>query len=135
MENIWLHPLRGQVNSSKQDGSRQQGQGVVFATNSFTKQDCIFLAKILTDKYGLKTPLLASKGGGGCVIKAGFHNQWEISIKKESMELLVSRWPTPPPRRRRHIFLFYVINIKRKPSLPPSLYIFILCNKYKKKAG
>jgi len=115
MENIWLHPLRGQVNSSKQDGSRQQGQGVVFATNSFTKQDCIFLAKILTDKYGLKTPLLASKGGGGCVIKAGFHNQWEISIKKESMELLVSRWPTPPPSEEE-------------------AYIFILCNKYKKKA-
>ena len=41
-----------------QDGSRQQGQGIVFATNSFTKQDCIFLAKILTDKYGLKLVLL-----------------------------------------------------------------------------
>jgi hypothetical protein len=26
------------------DGSRQQGQGITFATNSFTKQDCIFLA-------------------------------------------------------------------------------------------
>jgi hypothetical protein len=53
-----------------QDGSRQQGQGITFATNAFTKQDCIFLAKILApappylvrrlgccaeDKYALKT--------------------------------------------------------------------------------
>lgn len=45
--------------------SRQQGQGITFATNSFTKQDCIFLAKILEDKYALKTS----------VIKAGFDNQ------------------------------------------------------------
>jgi hypothetical protein len=47
------------------DGSRQQGQGITFATNSFTKQDCIFLAKILEDKYALKTS----------VVKAGFDNQ------------------------------------------------------------
>jgi hypothetical protein len=58
------------------DGSRQQGQGIRLATNSFTKQDCIFLAspaalprsdasrptrrdaKILKDKYGLKTSVL-----------------------------------------------------------------------------
>lgn len=63
-----------------QDGSRQQGQGIRLATNSFTKQDCIFLAKILEDKYALKTS----------VIKAGFDNQWVISVQKESMELLVS---------------------------------------------
>lgn len=75
----YLTPL-GLAHWLMQDGSRQQGQGVVFATNSFTKQDCIFLAQILTDKYGLKTS----------VVKAGFHNQWKISIKKESMELLVS---------------------------------------------
>ena len=47
-------------------GSRQQGQGITFATNSFTKQDCVFLAKNLEDKYALK-----------------------ISVKKESMGLLV----------------------------------------------
>ena len=60
-------------------GSRQQGQGITFATNSFTKQDCVFLAKNLEDKYALKTS----------VIKAGFDNQWKISVKKESMGLLV----------------------------------------------
>jgi hypothetical protein len=63
-----------------QDGSRQQGQGIVFATNSFTKEECIFLAKILENKYDLKTS----------VIKSGIENQWKISVKKESMELLVS---------------------------------------------
>jgi len=63
-----------------QDGSRQQGQGISFATNSFSKEDCIFLAKILEDKYALKTS----------VIKAGFENQWKISVKKESMKQLVS---------------------------------------------
>ena len=63
-----------------QDGSRQQGQGISFATNSFSKEDCIFLAKILEDKYALKTS----------VIKAGVENQWKISVKKESMNQLVS---------------------------------------------
>jgi hypothetical protein len=48
-----------------QDGSRQQGQGISLATNSFSKEDCIFLAKILEDKYALKTS----------VVKAGFDNQ------------------------------------------------------------
>lgn len=63
-----------------QDGSRQQGQGISLATNSFSKEDCIFLAKILEDKYALKTS----------VVKAGFDNQWKISVKKESMKQLVS---------------------------------------------
>lgn len=75
----YITPL-GLAHWIMQDGSRQQGQGITFATNSFTKQDCIFLAKILNDKYALKTS----------VIKAGFENQWKISIKKESMGLLVS---------------------------------------------
>jgi hypothetical protein len=48
-----------------QDGSRQQGQGISLATNAFSKEDCIFLAKILEDKYALKTS----------VIKAGSYNQ------------------------------------------------------------
>jgi len=63
-----------------QDGSRQKGQGILLSTNCFTKLDCIFLAKILKDKYGLKTS----------VVKTGYENQWKISIKKESMEQLVS---------------------------------------------
>jgi hypothetical protein len=61
-----------------QDGSRQQGQGITFATNSFTKQDCIFLAKILNDKYALKTPPRGSapggppaRGAGGVLLKLG----------------------------------------------------------------
>lgn len=63
-----------------QDGSRQQGQGIYLATNSFTKEDCIFLAKLLENKYTLKTS----------VVKAGFDNQWKITVKKESMKQLVS---------------------------------------------
>ena len=39
-----------------------------------------FLAKILEDNYALKTS----------VVKAGFDNQWKISVKKESMKQLVS---------------------------------------------
>lgn len=63
-----------------QDGTCQQGQEISLATNSFSKEDCIFLAKILQDKYDLKTN----------VVKAGFYNQWKISVQKESMKKLVS---------------------------------------------
>ena len=48
-----------------QDGSRQQGQGLMLATNSFTKQECLFLSGILNNKFGLKSN----------VIKTGFENQ------------------------------------------------------------
>ena len=63
-----------------QDGSRQKGQGITLATYSFTEQECILLAKILNNKFNLKTS----------IIKSGFDNQWKISVKKESMKLLVS---------------------------------------------
>jgi len=63
-----------------QDGSRQINQSITLATNSFTKEDCIYLSKILQNKYNLKTS----------VIKAGHTNQWKISIWKESMPKLVS---------------------------------------------
>jgi len=63
-----------------QDGSRQKNQGIALATNSFTYEDCVFLGKILNEKYGLKTS----------VIKAGHVNQWKISIWKQSMSDLVS---------------------------------------------
>jgi len=63
-----------------QDGSRQKRQGITLATYSFTEQECILLAKILSNKFNLKTS----------VIKSGFDNQWKISVKKESMKLLVS---------------------------------------------
>lgn len=63
-----------------QDGSRQKGQGISLATNSFTYADCVFLSKILQDKYNLKTS----------VVKAGFEEQWKISIWKNSMTDLVS---------------------------------------------
>jgi hypothetical protein len=53
-----------------QDGSRQKNQGITLATNSFTYEDCVFLSKILNEKYGLKTS----------VVKAGHVNQWKISI-------------------------------------------------------
>ena len=63
-----------------QDGSRQQKQGISLATHSFSEENCIFLAKTLEVKYALKTS----------VVKTGFDNQWRISVKKESMEKLVS---------------------------------------------
>ena len=62
-----------------QDGSLQKGQGVCIATNSFTYEDCKFLAFILTNKYNLKTS----------VVKSGKPYQWRISIWKESMPKLV----------------------------------------------
>lgn len=62
-----------------QDGSRQKNQGISLATNSFTYEDCVWLSKILSEKYGLKTS----------VIKAGHIDQWKISIWKQSMADLV----------------------------------------------
>jgi hypothetical protein len=53
-----------------QDGSYQKGQGVNIATNSFTYEECKFLALTLTNKYNLKTS----------VIKSGKTNQWRLSI-------------------------------------------------------
>ena len=41
-----------------QDGSRQVGQGVNIATNSFTYDDCLFLANFLTSEYGLITSVV-----------------------------------------------------------------------------
>ena len=63
-----------------QDGSRQHGQGVFLATNSFTYDDTLRLANLLSSKYGLKTS----------VIKTGTENQWRISIWKRSMPQFVS---------------------------------------------
>jgi len=62
-----------------QDGSRQAGQGVFFATNSFTHEDTIRLAELLTSMYGLKTS----------VVKTGKEGQWRISIWKRSMPAFV----------------------------------------------
>jgi len=78
----YITPL-GLAHWIMQDGSRQQGQGIMLATNSFSKQDCIFLAKILEDKYGLKTS----------VIKAGFEgatNQYNIYLPKSNLPVLIS---------------------------------------------
>lgn len=61
-----------------QDGSRQKGQGLNLATNSFTYQECLFLANILSNKYLLKTS----------VVKTGREGQWRISVWKESMPKL-----------------------------------------------
>ena len=54
-------------------------QGITLATYSFTYEVCVFLSKILTDKFNLKTS----------VIKAGHRGQWNISIWKQSMPELV----------------------------------------------
>ena len=48
-----------------QDGSFQKGQGISIATNSFTYEECKFLANILSQKYNFKTS----------VVKAGVPNQ------------------------------------------------------------
>ena len=61
-----------------QDGSRQKGQGIFIATNSFSFEDCKFLANILSNKFLLKTS----------VVKSGKPGQWRISIWKESMPVL-----------------------------------------------
>lgn len=76
---IFITPL-GLAHWIMQDGSRQKGQGVSIATNSFTYEECIILAKILYKNFGLKTS----------VVKTGIPNQWRISIWKESMTLLVN---------------------------------------------
>ena len=62
-----------------QDGSYKKGQGISIATNSFTYEECKFLAFTLTNKYNFKTS----------VVKSGKPNQWCISIWKESMPRLV----------------------------------------------
>lgn len=71
----YITPL-GLAHWIMQDGSRQRGQGINLATNSFTHADCLFLANILKTKFNLKTS----------VIKTGHENQWRISIWKESMD-------------------------------------------------
>lgn len=63
----------------QQDGYRQKNQGISLATNSFSYEDCIYLSKILNEKFGLKTS----------VVKAGHIHQWKISIWKQSMSDLV----------------------------------------------
>lgn len=59
---------------SFKDGSRQSGQGIILSTNSFTKQECIFLANILSSKFNLETS----------VVKSGHEDQWRISVKKKN---------------------------------------------------
>lgn len=63
-----------------QDGSRKKNQGLNIATNSFSYRDCLYLSKILNEKYGFKTspfrtdPMgLALKGPfpRNSVVKAG----------------------------------------------------------------
>jgi hypothetical protein len=53
-----------------QDGSYARGQGVCFATNSFSYADCVRLAGLLTSMYDLQTS----------VISAGEPGQWRISV-------------------------------------------------------
>jgi hypothetical protein len=75
----YITPL-GLAHWIMQDGSRQKGQGINLATHSFTEQECIFLSKILNNKFNLKTS----------IIKTGHEGQWRISVKKESMSVLAS---------------------------------------------
>jgi len=73
-----------------QDGSRQAGQGVSFATNSFTHEDTVRLAELLTSMYGLKTS----------VIKTGKEGQWRISIWKRIYARFFAN------RRSSHEFIY-----------------------------
>jgi hypothetical protein len=63
-----------------EDGSRQIKQGINIATNSFTHDEVLFLADIIKVKYQLKCS----------VIKAGYPNQWKLSIWKESLPNLLN---------------------------------------------
>lgn len=74
----YITPL-GLAHWIMQDGSLSVGQGINIATNSFTYDECLFLANILNSKYSLTTS----------VIKSGLENQWRLSIWKRSMPLLV----------------------------------------------
>jgi len=74
----YLTPI-GLAHLIMQDGSYQKGQGIFIATNSFTYEDCKFLAMILSNKFNLKTS----------VIKTGIPDQWRISIWKNSLPRLV----------------------------------------------
>jgi ubiquinol-cytochrome c reductase cytochrome b subunit len=73
----YLTPI-GLAHWIMQDGSFQRGQGLNIATNSFSYEECKFLANILTNKYNLKTS----------VVKTGAPAQWRISIWKESLPIL-----------------------------------------------
>ncbi len=54
---MFISPL-GLAHWISQDGSRHLGQGVSLATNSFTYNDCVFLANFLTSQFGLKTSVV-----------------------------------------------------------------------------
>lgn len=88
----YLTPL-GLAHWIMQDGSYQKGQGIYLATNSFTYEECQFLANILTIKYKFKTS----------VIKSGHPKQWRISIWKESM-----------PNLREILEPYFIIEMKYK---------------------
>jgi ubiquinol-cytochrome c reductase cytochrome b subunit len=88
----YLTPL-GLAHWIMQDGSYQKGQGVYLATNSFTYEECQFLANILTKKYKFKTS----------VVKSGLPNQWRISIWKESM-----------PNLRENLEPYFIAEMKYK---------------------
>jgi hypothetical protein len=66
-----------------QDGSKQKGQGILIATNSFSIEECKLLANILKYKYGLITSVV--KSGGRSHL-----NQYQISIWKKSMPILIN---------------------------------------------
>jgi hypothetical protein len=82
-----------------QDGSRQSGQGIFLATNSFTYNDCVFLAHIFNKKFGLIVT----------VNKTGVKDQWRLNVWKISMPLLaelvgpyiIPPLPIPQTSKRR----------------------------------
>lgn len=75
----YLTPI-GLAHWIMQDGSRQKGQGIYIATNSFTYEECVFLCNVLQRKFHLNCT----------VVKTGETNQWRLNIWKESMPLLTS---------------------------------------------
>ena len=74
----FLSPI-GLAHWIMQDGSFKKRQGIYIATNSFTYDECQYLAQILALKYKFKTS----------VVKSGKPDQWNISIWKESMPILI----------------------------------------------
>jgi len=81
-----------------QDGSRQRGQGIYIAVNSFTYEECIFLRNILQEKFKLKCT----------IVKTGKINQWRINIWKESMSNLTEIVKPYIINEMKYKFLDYV---------------------------
>lgn len=96
---------------------KTKNQGITLASYSFTYEDCVFLSKILHEKYGLKTS----------VIKAGHVNPWKISIWKQSMSDLVSIVKPYIVDEMKYKFIGY-LSFDSTNQSPTSTRVYAICN-------